>query len=570
MTRTREAVSRSAGPGSPADARDRRAGRPAPGERTGSSVVQRACSRRRPPTGKRTLDNVVGVAARAHAGRDRRRRPSRRARLARDRGGVGHRRCSRSSPSALAGETHHRTIVLASTSGSSGAAGAVAAGPSLPRAAGRRGGRARRHGRHATSAPAGRRAVVERPGRGTAACCATRSPRRSRSRPGCRRDAASSAASSPHLAFPFTATEQGPFGADGRAGRAAVGLRRPGARRRRAHQRQSRIAGMGRSALQTVNALDADRTVPGAVGVPPVLTGKVVPAWAIRLFVLALIVPVLGATIDGMARVAAPRTPGPALGDVGARAPRCRSCSRCRPCSAPSCVGRDSTPAPPGPVGAPTPCRRIGTGIGRARPSRGCLIAVGFAVRCDRSIIRASRRRQPRSGARQAAVPGAGAGLLLVLCVVALVIWLSNPFAAALLVPALHCGCGSWRPNCGMREAVALALLLGRARAAGAGDSSTTRWSLGLGPVGLAWSGVLLSPAATSSVLTALEWSVVLGCAVSLVLIAARSVPSGRAARSCRSRSGARSRTRVRARSAAPSRRCGAEQSSARTRRQGS
>jgi hypothetical protein len=58
---------------------------------------------------------------------------------------------------------------------------------------------------------------------------------------------------------------------------------------------------MGRSALETVNALDAGPNVP-APSAYLLFSGKVVPAWAIRLFVLALIVPVLAATIDGMAR----------------------------------------------------------------------------------------------------------------------------------------------------------------------------------------------------------------------------------------------------------------------------
>ena len=43
---------------------------------------------------------------------------------------------------------------------------------------------------------------------------------------------------------------------------------------------------------------------------------------------------------------------------------------------------------------------------------------------------------------------------------------------------------------------------------------------LGLGPVGLAWNGVLLIAGGHIGALAAVEWSIVLGCAVSLVLIA--------------------------------------------------
>jgi hypothetical protein len=48
--------------------------------------------------------------------------------------------------------------------------------------------------------------------------------------------------------------------------------------------------------------------------------------------------------------------------------------------------------------------------------------------------------------------------------------------------------------------------------------------SLGVDPFGLAWSGALLVAGGHLSVLAVIEWSVVAGCALSLVLIAARSV----------------------------------------------
>jgi hypothetical protein len=47
--------------------------------------------------------------------------------------------------------------------------------------------------------------------------------------------------------------------------------------------------------------------------------------------------------------------------------------------------------------------------------------------------------------------------------------------------------------------------------------------SLGVDPFGLAWSGVLLVAGGHLGLLTVVEWSVVAGCAFSLVLIAARS-----------------------------------------------
>ena len=83
---------------------------------------------------------------------------------------------------------------------------------------------------------------------------------------------------------------------------------------------------MGRSALETINALDAGPNVP-APSAYLLFSGKVVPAWAIRLFVLALILPVLAATSTAW------REPGAAdtrscAGSRGCSPRRCRSCSR--------------------------------------------------------------------------------------------------------------------------------------------------------------------------------------------------------------------------------------------------
>ena len=73
----------------------------------------------------------------------------------------------------------------------------------------------------------------------------------------------------------------------------------------------------------------------------------------------------------------------------------------------------------------------------------------------------AARRTAGRGRARRrqtvpddAASPGAAAALLLVLCVVTLVIWLENPFAAALMVVALH----AWMWIVGPEERAARAL----------------------------------------------------------------------------------------------------------------
>jgi hypothetical protein len=119
--------------------------------------------------------------------------------------------------------------------------------------------------------------------------------------------------------------------------------------------------------------------------------------------------------------------------------------------------------------------------------------------------------------------PGAASALLLVLCAVTLAIWWSNPFAAALLVPALHLWL--WATGAGRRlpRAVVVALLLGGlalpvlAALLAAGE-------LGLSAPQAAWSGVLLFAGGGFSLAAALACSVVVGCGVCMTLIALRAL----------------------------------------------
>ncbi|MDQ6806020.1 MAG: M28 family peptidase, partial [Actinomycetota bacterium] len=102
------------------------------------------------------------------------------------------------------------------------------------------------------------------------------------------------------LAFPLTLSEQGPFNA---LGIPAVLLSRAGERGPSANAQVSEpaLAAFGGAALQTISALDGGPDIP-----PPsaylVYKQMTVPVWPVRLLVLALILPVLCAAIDGFAR----------------------------------------------------------------------------------------------------------------------------------------------------------------------------------------------------------------------------------------------------------------------------
>ena len=104
-----------------------------------------------------------------------------------------------------------------------------------------------------------------------------------------------------HLAFPLASSEQRPFAANGEP---AVLVSTSGSRVPPPDEKTSQyqIAGFGRAVLQSVSAFEAGASsVPGPSSYVR-WSGKLIPAWAVRLLVLALIAPVLIATIDGVAR----------------------------------------------------------------------------------------------------------------------------------------------------------------------------------------------------------------------------------------------------------------------------
>jgi Peptidase family M28 len=339
-----------------------------------------------------------------------------------------------------------------------------------------------------------------------------------------------------HLAFPLAGTEQRPFV---QSGVPAVLLSASGARLPAADEptSQAQIAGFGRAVLESVSALEAGPTVPGPSSYLR-WSGKLIPAWAVRLLVLALIVPVLCATIDGLARarrrghrvlrwvlwVLSAALPFllAVLAVVGLRA-----------------VGAIDV-APPGPVGGDALTlsgRAWGILAGLA-----CIIALGFVVRwrVGRDLLAAKNAHpaepapteEPTNGhartrSRREAVaddpasPGAAAALMLVLCAITLVLWLVNPFAAALLVPALHLWIWIVGPEPRPRAPLAVPLF-----AAGLvpGALALLHYAsvLGLGAAPAAWNAVLMLAGGSVSVVTATEWSIVAGCVVSLAAMIVR------------------------------------------------
>jgi hypothetical protein len=129
---------------------------------------------------------------------------------------------------------------------------------------------------------------------------------------------------------------------------------------------------------------------------------------------------------------------------------------------------------------------------------------------------------------------GTAAMMLAVLCAVTLVIWLQNPYAAALLVPALHL----WLWAIDSDLALPLPARLGMVLAGAIPTALLVAYyadTLGYTPVGLVWQAALLIAGHAVSLSAVVLWSFVLGCMVTattvIVMAARRPAPVAAAAK---------------------------------------
>jgi hypothetical protein len=418
--------------------------------------------------------------------------------------------------SDLNGETINHTVVLASTSGSNGTGGAIQLARTLAQpidAVIVLGDLAGSHIRQPVVIPWSARQTVAPPVlRNTvASALAAQTPFTAQG--------VGLGGQFAHLAFPFTPGQQAPFNAHGIP---AVELSLSGEQGPAANAPTSlaTVTGMGRAVLETISALDGGSAVP-APSSYLLLDGKVVPGWAVSLFVLALLVPVALTTVDGVARA---RRRGHIIW---------RSLALILAAAVPFLsalvvvlVARllgEIGVAPPAPVPAgAVPLH--GAGITVLILAALAFVGSGVAVASAARRI-PGRLADPRG--RAASRPGgegAVVGLLVVMCAVTFAIWLSNPFAALLVVPALHLWL--WAVNPDLRLPRALRGLL---VAAGVVPAALVviyyANGLGYGPVGAVWQAVLLLAGHGVSLVAAVEWCLLLGClagAVTLAVLGAR------------------------------------------------
>ena len=317
------------------------------------------------------------------------------------------------------------------------------------------------------------------------------------------------------LAFPLTLGEQGPFDARG-AG--AVLLSTSGERAPAADAPVSaaRLTAFGRAALRSVGALDDGGDLPPSAAYV-VLERKLLPAGPVRLLAIALMLPVLLAAVDGLARVRRRRERvGMWLRWVAVAAvPFLLAALLARLLFLTGLVDA----APDAPV----------AGLASA-PNVPALASVAVVWLLARVFLRPPLLRLLGVDERaDASAGGAAAAVTLLLCAATLVVWVGNPYAALLLIPALHLWLIAMVPETHLRRAAAVALwALGLVAPLLVAYAYARQF--GLDPLGLAWMGELLVAGGGISAFAVLVWSVVLGCAASALTVVLRAADGGPAA----------------------------------------
>jgi hypothetical protein len=314
------------------------------------------------------------------------------------------------------------------------------------------------------------------------------------------------------LAFPVTLGEQGPLvAADLPTTLLSVGGERPPPAMDRIVPK--RLQAFGRAALRTLTALDNTPTLGSAGSSRALVTmRKVLPVWAIRLLVAALLLAPMLVAVDGFARV---RRRHEAVGPwvwwiVAGAAPVALALAFAWLLGVTGLL--PATPPEPVAAGAVP----IGT-AGTVALAAVALVALLGWIALRPALL---RRTGGRTGRFQGA--GAGAALLVTWCAVAVVLWVRNPYAAALLVPGAHALLAVVAPEVRLRRGLAVALVVVAAAPFLLVDLSLAG-QLGLSPAGFGWFCVLLVAGGVIGPLGWVVWSLVLVCLVAALLVALRS-----------------------------------------------
>jgi hypothetical protein len=271
----------------------------------------------------------------------------------------------------------------------------------------------------------------------------------------------------------------------------------------------TRLLDFGRAVLSASYALDEGPDVAQGSSSRVLLGRKALPAWAIRLLILALLLPPLLASVDAFARLRRRREPVLrwVVWTLTGALPFFTCALFAILLGALEIV---AAPAGQTPAGSLSSDESAPGAVSSA-----ALVLVLALLAWPALVHRLALPLRPSAD-------GAALAVMLVLLGVALLAWVFSPFACLLLVPALHLwllAAGTYRRPGPTARLLALSAILGGvvplvlllvvyARA------------LGLGPVGLSESLVLALAGGQLGAFGALAWSAALGCLLAVVVLA--------------------------------------------------
>jgi hypothetical protein len=318
-----------------------------------------------------------------------------------------------------------------------------------------------------------------------------------------------------HLAFHFAVGEQGPLDA---AAIPAVLVQRSGESGPSASDPVSseQLEDFGRAALSAVDALDAAPDTSSALQTGVLVQRKTIPAWAVRLLAAVLLLGPGIMAVDGAARARRRRRRSRrqlgrwAVWTLCCAVPFAAAAIFARLLGAAGIIG--AAPS------APAPASALPFDGAAARAVLAVVLVLALAWLLWPMLVR-------RIGLTVRPDPDqAGLAMLLVLFAVGFVVWVLNPFAALLVLPALHLWLLIASPELRPRAPAAIALVA-IALVPLALLVSFYSDQLGLGPGEAAWTAVLMLAGGHVGIPAALVWSVALGCAVAAAIVAASSRP---------------------------------------------
>ena len=311
-------------------------------------------------------------------------------------------------------------------------------------------------------------------------------------------------------AFPLTVSEQGEPAA---AGLPAVLLQVSGELGPEAGDEvdQSVMEEFGRAALRATTALETGTAGADASFADEpegiVTLRRLLPDWAVRLLVGTLLLPALLAAVDAWFRARRRRLElGRWLGWAAALSvPFALAWGWTRMLGLTGAVT-----APPAPV-LPGAVALHGWAIAALVSAPLVLVLAWFVLRPP--LMHALGLGRSPAGEAAAAALG------LVLSVLVGLVWLANPYAAAVLLPAAHVWLFAAAPGAGgARTPRAVAVAAGLALPALVAFHYAL--ALDLGPIGLAWLGFLIVAGGHVSILSALALSAFGGCLAGVIAVA--------------------------------------------------